>query len=81
MGMRILFDAGHPTHVHVFKNVIRILSEKGHRCLVSTREKECTLELLEELDLEHVSLGNHSSGMGGKLLKLFYFDLKLLRVA
>jgi hypothetical protein len=81
MGMRILFDVGHPTHVHVFKNVIRILSERGHKCFVTTREKECTLELLGELGLEYTSLGNHSSGMGGKLLKLFYFDLKLLRTA
>ena len=79
--MRILFDAGHPTHVHVFKNVIRMLEERGHRCLVTAREKECTAELLRALDMRYIPLGKHSKSMKGKLLKLFYFDLKLLRIA
>ena len=79
--MRILFDAGHPTHVHVFKNVIRMLEERGHRCLVTAREKECTAELLRALEMRYITLGNHSKSMKGKLLKLFYFDLKLLRIA
>jgi len=79
--MRVLFDLGHPTHVHVFKNVIGILEERGHACFVSAREKECTLELLRELGVGHVSLGGHSGGLFGKLLRLPYFDLKLVRIA
>ena len=43
--MRILLDITHPAHVHFFRNPINLLQDKGHEVCVTTRDKDCTLEL------------------------------------
>ena len=32
--MRILFDIGHPAHVHYFKNLIELLKKNGNQILI-----------------------------------------------
>ena len=29
--MKVLFDIGHPAHVHYFKNLIKLLKQNGDR--------------------------------------------------
>ena len=63
--MKVLVDIGHPAHVHFFRNPMRLLLEHGHEVLITSRNKEIAVELLDELGIEHVCLS--ALGKGGLL--------------
>lgn len=65
--MKILIDINHPAHVHFFKNPIKILNDMGHQIMVTSRDKEMAIELLDELDIPNKKL---SSLRGGGLISL-----------
>lgn len=78
--MRILIDIGHPAHVHFFKEPMRLLKEHGHQLLVTSRVKEIAVELLDELDIEHVILSTIGKGGAVALLQeLFVRNTRLYR--
>jgi len=60
--MKILFDIGHPAHVHFFKNAIRMLKEQHHKVTVTSRHKEIATHLLDELKIEHTPLSKLKKG-------------------
>ncbi len=60
--MRILIDIGHPAHVHFFRHPIRLLKERGHDVMITSREKEIAVDLLEELNLPHEVLSVQAGG-------------------
>ena len=45
--MRILIDILHPAHVHFFRNFRQVMQDSGHDVLVTARDKDLTLELLD----------------------------------
>lgn len=49
----ILFDVGHPAHVHLFRHVARDLEAQGHRILFTALDREIILYLLEQYQLPH----------------------------
>lgn len=51
--MRILVDVGHPAHVHLFRNAIHIWHQRGHRVVVTTRDKKVTSRLLSLYCVDH----------------------------
>src|SRR5262245_57676029 len=61
--MRLLFDILHPAHVHVFRNVIRELTARGHEVSITLREKECARELLDEYGFEYEVLSRKQTGV------------------
>lgn len=79
--MRILFDMGHPAHVHFFKNTIWELEKKGHEVKVTAREKDVTLQLLEAYGIPHVVRGILKGGLFSKATDMFRVDLKMMEVA
>lgn len=80
--MRILIDIGHPAHVHFFKNPIRLLQEEGHQILITSRDKECAIGLLDDLGLEHRCLSvQNRGGVGGMVQELVARNRALMRVA
>ncbi|MDD3962312.1 MAG: DUF354 domain-containing protein [Bacteroidales bacterium] len=79
--MNILFDIGHPAHVHYFKYVIRNLEGDGHTVFISARERYPVFELLEAYGLDYYNRGKGSDSKIGKLISIFTTDLKLLRFA
>lgn len=60
--LRVLIDIGHPAHVHFFKNPIRLLQQHGHEILITSRDKEMALGLLNHLGLQHHHLSSHAKG-------------------
>lgn len=80
--MKFLFDINHPAHVHFFRYPLRILRERGHDIVVTSRAKEMAIPLLDELGIEHIVL---STQKGGGLLslgrELVQRDAALYRVA
>ena len=79
--MKVLFDIGHPAHVHFFKNTIRILLDQGHDISVVTKDKEITIDLLKKYGINHITLGKPGKGLWGKAKALFFFDWKLYKIA
>ncbi|MCB0656580.1 MAG: DUF354 domain-containing protein [Saprospiraceae bacterium] len=79
--MRILFDIGHPGHVHLFKNLAQRFINEGSEVLFTTRDKEFEHHLLKAEGLPFVSLGKHYKSITGKIWGLFKYDFKLWRVA
>jgi predicted glycosyltransferase len=79
--MKIFVDVGHPAHVHYLKNAIRILQSKGHSFIITARDKEVTLRLLESLGLKYYNRGNGASGFINNFLYLVKTDWQLLKLA
>ena len=79
--MRVLFDVCHPAHVHLFKHAIAELEATGHEVLVTSREKEVTLDLLDAYGIDHEVLS--TQGEGGLALALEWVkrEFRLLRRA
>jgi predicted glycosyltransferase len=71
----ILFDIGHPAHVHLFKNFIIYLKKEGHNVVVASREKDVANILLKHYGIDFISISKCGKGlvqMFGELLKRDY---------
>ena len=75
--MRILFDLGHPAHVHYFKYLIKLLKKNGNQVLVVAREKDVTQRLLKNYGIPYLSRGKGSKTLLGKIFYLFKANLRL----
>jgi predicted glycosyltransferase len=69
--MKILIDIGHPAHVHYFKNFTKIMSDQGHRILVTSRNKEIEHHLLKQYKIAFKSRGKGKNTLIGKAI--YYF--------
>jgi hypothetical protein len=78
--VKILVDIGHPAHVHYFRHFIAKMKEKGHEFLVVARDKDVTIQLLEEYKIPFVNRGKGKNGLIGKLFYMVVADIKLLRL-
>ncbi|WP_248516891.1 DUF354 domain-containing protein [Salinarchaeum laminariae] len=76
--MKILFDLTHPAHVHLFRNSIDELQNRGHEIVVASREKDLTTELLDHYNIEHSVL---SKRRDGTLPLLLEWPLREIRTA
>ena len=79
--VRVLFDVGHPAHVHLFRHAIDALEARGHRTLVTSRDKECTRELLDAYGIDHRELSAMGSGPLGIAREWLARERRLLSVA
>jgi predicted glycosyltransferase len=79
--MKILIDIGHPAHVHLFKNFALEMMAKGNYVLFTVRDKEFELYLLGINGFKYKSLGTHYKSIPGKILGLFIFNLKILKIS
>jgi predicted glycosyltransferase len=58
--MRIWFDMTASAHPVVFRPIIARLRERGHEVQITARDYSQTLELLDMLGLEHLTVGRHA---------------------
>lgn len=81
--MRILFDIAHPAHVHFFKNPALILKERGHELMITSRDKDVALDLLNELEITHkpISALDKKPSLFGFASELIKRDYALWQVA
>lgn len=79
--MKILIDINHPAHVHFFRNPARLLVNRGHEVLFTSRDKEIALELLDELGIRHKPLSVLGKrGLFSLGIELIQRDFALYRV-
>lgn len=77
--MKLLFDLGHPAHVHLFKNLINRVQQKNGQVFIASRDKDVTIRLCDAYGIPHTVLsraysGSFTAGIGEFLkrtLKLF----------
>ena len=81
--MKILIDINHPAHVHFFRNPIALLKEREHEVMITSRNKEVAVPLLDELNIKHAVLSSQKSGGGLFSLgrELIQRDVALYKVA
>lgn len=79
--MNVLIDVNHPAHVHFFKHAIWELEGRGHECLVTSREKDVTVELLDEYGIDHIPLTAQASGLPSLAKEWAIRGIKMVGVA
>lgn len=68
--MNILFDIGHPAHVHMFRYFIEYLKKEGHGVTVTARKKDVLCSLLDRFGIEHIALTEPGKGYAGLLKEM-----------
>ena len=79
--MKILTDLGHPKNVHVLKNLIPLLKQKGHEIHFVYREREHVKNLCSAFGLSGISRGAGASSIFGKFIYFIKTDFQLLKLA
>ena len=79
--MRVLFDITHPANVHFFRHLISRLIHEEHQVLVTAREKDVTLALLDGLGIPHICISRRGVGLIRAAKELVVRDVRLLQVA
>jgi hypothetical protein len=79
--MKILTDLGHPKNVHIIKNLIPLLKQKGHEIHVVYREREHIQDLCRAFGIKGTNRGPGSAGLLGKFFYLLKTDFQLYKLA
>lgn len=79
--MNILFDIGHPAHVHLFKNFIQYLKKNtSYQLICTTRDKEITNLLMQHYQIDYICLSKPRKGLWKMFLEMIIRDLKIFRL-
>lgn len=68
--MNLLFDIGHPAHVHLFRNFISYLIKEKHSVFVTSRDKDVTSALLDYYQINNIALSTPAIGKLGMFKEL-----------
>ena len=80
--MKILFDFGHPAHVHLFRNLINKVTNEGGEVLATTRDKDVTVDLCKAYHIPQIILSRAYSGnIIAGCWEFFKRTVKLLRIS
>lgn len=78
--MKVLLDILHPAHVHFFRNAIEILRQDGHQVIVTSRDKDLTLRLLDLYQIPYVCISKEAESKGGLVKELLSRNRKLTKL-
>lgn len=78
--MNILIDINHPAHVHLLRNVYKMLVEKGHKVIVVVKEIPSAMKLLDLYGIPYINIGKKDDAIGKKGLDQLVYDRRLLRI-
>ena len=78
---RILVDIGHPAHVHLFRNAIKIWQSHGHDVAITTRNKDVAVGLLKSYGFTYDIVSKARKGVLGLAYELVEHDFGVLKAA
>jgi predicted glycosyltransferase len=78
--MRVLFDIVHPAHAHFYRHLHARLLREGHECQVLARDKEVTLQLLDDFGIPYETHGRPEQGRIRQASELLARDARLFRM-
>jgi len=79
--MRFVIDVLHPIDAHLFHYFIDRLRGRGHEFMVTSRHKECAVDLLDAFGISHHILSSRRQGLVGKASELAVRTAKFLKLA
>lgn len=79
--MHILVDIGHPAHVHLFRNAMRIWMDRGHQVVIAIRDKDLTAKLLDLYGFSYSTASVARRGILGLAVELLEHDWHVLQLA
>ncbi len=75
--MRILIEITHPAHVHFFRNAIAEFQKRGHRVAVTAREKDVTIQLLNNFGIPFTTLSKKGHSKFALVGEMIARDVRL----
>lgn len=75
--MNIVVDIGHPAHVHLFKNFIKVMTTGGHQILITATDKDVTIELLRNYGFTYIAMGSYGNSRIRKMMNISVMDGKM----
>ncbi len=82
VNMKILFELGHPAHVHLFKYVFRELEKDGHEIKIMVKEREGVVtSLLKHYGFPYSNLQPNSPHMLGKAKNMVLNEMKIFNIS
>ncbi|MBI5509069.1 MAG: DUF354 domain-containing protein [Deltaproteobacteria bacterium] len=75
-----LFDILHPAHVHFFRNAIAELAARGHRVVVTARDKDLTVRLLDLYGIPHTVLSREAKNKAALARELVSRNVRLAAI-
>lgn len=78
--MNLLVDIGHPAHVHLLKNFIKIMKENGNKVIVTVRNIPAAIHLLKIYGIEYIEFGSKSYSLIGKTFRQLKYDRLILEL-
>jgi hypothetical protein len=75
--VKILVDITHPAHVHFFKHAIWEWQSRGHQVLITGRDKDLALRLLNKYEFDYIPLTRASESLLGLGFEMLKRDLRL----
>jgi len=79
--MNILFDIGHPAHVHLLRNLYFELFKKNHELVLTVKDNLISAkELLNYYKIPFISIGTKSDNLIAKAMRQFSYDITIARI-
>tara|TARA_Y100000031_G_C8199793_1_gene375636 strand:- start:51 stop:1076 length:1026 start_codon:yes stop_codon:yes gene_type:complete len=78
--LKILFDIGHPAHVHLFRNFIKYLRRDNNSIFVVSRQKDVTNILLEHYQIDYICLSKPRKNIFGIFMEMIERDRKIYQL-
>ena len=78
--MNILIDINHPAHVHLLRNVYKMLVERGHRVVVVVKEIPSAMKLLDFYGIPYLNIGKKDDNLGKKGFDQLVYDKRMLKI-
>jgi uncharacterized protein len=78
--LNILFDIGHPGHVHLLKDVYHQLKNNGHNIWVTVKNIQAAKILLEKYHINFIDIGTKNDSLIAKAISQLDYNLKVLQL-
>jgi uncharacterized protein len=78
MSMNILIDIGHPAHVHLYRNFIRIMESRGHKVTITVKNLKSAIDLLEGYRISYIVMPSKGDTIIGKFFRQILFDIIII---
>ena len=78
--MNILIDINHPAHVHLLRNVYKMLVERGHKVMVVVKEIPSAMKLMDFYGIPYLNIGKKDDNLGKKGFDQLVYDKRMLKI-
>ena len=78
--MNVLIDINHPAHVHLLRNVYKMLMDKGNEVMVVVKEIPSAIKLLDLYGIPYINIGKKDDSIAKKGLDQLIYARRILKL-